>query len=176
MNLPEQETRPDCHDTRLICLTRGMVAKISFQDLEKISRYRWHAKYNKTTDSYYAYRNESRLGKNHQACISMAREICGLMDGDKRQPDHVNHDTLDNRRGNLRIATRAQNNSNRRRYSSNTSGHKGISWNPEIRKWMAWFQFEGKRQYLGSFAVLSDAVERYKSAAGRLHGEFACID
>src|SRR5262249_39337652 len=87
--------------------------------------------------------------------------------------DHVNGDSLDNRRGNLRYSTRAQNNRNRGRTRANKSGFKGVSRQRGGGGFRAQMTRDGVVYYLGKFSTAIDAALAYDAAARRLHGEFA---
>jgi len=78
--------------------------------------------------------------------------------------DHINGDTLDNRRENLRTVTRTQNNYNVGLHSNNTSGHTGVIWNKNREKWEAQIQYKGKHIYLGRHKDKKDAIEARKEA------------
>jgi hypothetical protein len=72
--------------------------------------------------------------------------------------DHLNHNTLDNRRANLRAVTHAQNMQNRRgarRQSS--SGVRGVSWDSAYQKWKVGLKVAGQQIYLGRYDSLADA-------------------
>ena len=87
--------------------------------------------------------------------------------------DHINGNTLDNRRCNLRLATSTQNGCNTRRRSDNTSGYKGVCWDAQQSKWKARVQVNG-RQYHAGFHDTAEAAYAARCAlAERLHGEFA---
>lgn len=92
---------------------------------------------------------------------------------DKRQPDHENGVTLDNRRNNLRFATSSQNAMNRRKTSANSSGYKGVHWHKGHQKWCAQIKVNGKSIHLGYFDTPEEAHAAYCEAATRLHGDFA---
>jgi len=87
--------------------------------------------------------------------------------------DHINGNSLDNRRQNLRLATRAQNMQNAGANSRNTSGYKGVHWLAAASKWQARIRHNGKRIHLGVFDTAEQADEAYRNAADSLHGEFA---
>lgn len=106
----------------------------------------------------------------HRAVLSRMLERKLLT---SEQVDHINGDPLDNRRSNLRLATHAENQRNKGRYSNNTSGYKGVSWAKKENKWQAQISFNGKVKYLGYFATAEDAYESYCKAAKELHGEYA---
>lgn len=87
--------------------------------------------------------------------------------------DHRNGVRDDNRRANLRPATREQNGMNRGAARNNTSGRKGVTWNKHSKKWMAAITANGRTKTLGHFADPDVAARAYQQAAGQLHGEFA---
>lgn len=87
--------------------------------------------------------------------------------------DHCNHDTLNNRRENLRLCTVAQNTANQRKSIRNTSGFKGVSWDRQNRQWEAKVCINGHRIFLGRFADLIEAARAYDAGAIKYFGEFA---
>lgn len=89
------------------------------------------------------------------------------------QIDHIDGDGLNNRRSNLRLATNAQNQHNRRFHAGNKSGFKGVFWDPSRSQWMAQITLNGEKVYLGRFRDISDAVAARAKAGEGLHGAFA---
>jgi len=88
--------------------------------------------------------------------------------------DHINHNGLDNRKANLRPATRAQNNYNRQRQRNKTSTeYKGISWRKDRKKWVAEIRVDYKGICLGYFDDEIGAARAYDSAARIFQGEYA---
>lgn len=85
--------------------------------------------------------------------------------------DHRNGNGLDNRRANLRLATRSRNNSNRK-LQGGTSPFKGVSWHKQAEKWRAQIT-DGKAYHLGLFISEEDAARAYDAAARLRFGEFA---
>ena len=87
-------------------------AIVDDDDLVWLSDWNWRAKPNRNT--VYAVRS-SRVGMpgRKQRLVHMHREIIGLKSSDRREADHINHNGLDNRKTNLRPATRVQNQNNR---------------------------------------------------------------
>lgn len=86
--------------------------------------------------------------------------------------DHINLNKLDNRRCNLRLATRKQNIQNQPRRVTNRSGYKGVRKYKNCSTYEARITINGQCIYLGSFPTAELAHEAY-CAAGRQHfGEF----
>lgn len=77
--------------------------------------------------------------------------------------DHINGDTLDNRKSNLRVITRAENNKNMRKHTNNTSGYSGVTFKDGL--WVAIIQLNHKRFYLGGYDTKEGANIAYKAAA-----------
>lgn len=86
--------------------------------------------------------------------------------------DHINRDKLDNRRSNLRIATRGQNMANRS--YKNTTGFRGVYVPPA--SFIASIKFEHTKIYIGSFRTIEEAAWMYDQYAIELHGEFATLN
>ena len=84
--------------------------------------------------------------------------------------DHINRVPSDNRLVNLRLANHSVNAINTGLRTTNTSGHKGITWNKKANKWLAQIVVNYKYKYLGIYSNLDDAVEAYNNAAKTLHG------
>ena len=89
--------------------------------------------------------------------------------------DHINLIKNDNRIGNLRTATRTQNNMNRLSSKHSTSGCKGASLDRRDGKYDARIRMNGKTYYLGRFSDPEDATKAYHAAAKKLCGEFARV-
>jgi hypothetical protein len=82
----------------------------------------------------------------------------------KNQADHVNHDTLDNRKSNLIVVSNAENCQNRQLYSNNTSGHIGITWHKQTGKWNAQIMVEREKKHLGLFDDINEAILARRAA------------
>lgn len=91
--------------------------------------------------------------------------------------DHINRDGKDNRIDNLRLATHAQNNVNRKVSSRNSSGVTGITYDPSPKRkkhWKADIKPPGmKRIRIGRFLTFEEAVDARRKAEQVYHGEFS---
>jgi len=153
-----------------IQLTQNKVAIVDDEDFEWLNQWKWSAY--KSHNIWYAIRSELTTNKN-RTIIRMHREILGLKLGDKLESDHINHNGLDNRRCNLRICNRFQNQHNRQPQKNCSSSYKGVYWNKEYRKWQIQIQVNGKRKNLGRFNSEIEAARVYDEAARGYYGEFA---
>jgi hypothetical protein len=155
-----------------IQLSKGQVAIVDDDLYDSLTRRRWHAWRNPVTGKYYA-RRYVRTGGGRRHLIHMHREVVGLLPGDPMRTDHIDGNTLDNRRENLRVATTSQNNANRGPQKNNTSGYKGVSRDKWRSKWRAQIQIGGRYECLGNFDTKEEAAVAYNHAARERYGEFA---
>jgi hypothetical protein len=156
-------------------LTKGYVTVVDDCDAD-LQFPKWQAE---VTNSglIYAARKHLDSGRSNKTTIKLHRVILERMLGRALQSgevvDHVNCDGLDNRRTNLRLATRQQNQANARRRSDNKSGYKGVIFDKARNKWRAEIRSMGIRKYLGRFDTADEAYRAYCDAATILFGEFA---
>jgi hypothetical protein len=104
--------------------------------------------------------------------IYFARELLNAPEG--LDVDHIDGNTLNNQKSNLRLATRSQNLCNRTKTKANTSGYKGVFANGQ--GYMARIIFDKKKHYLGTFPTPELAAKAYDEKAKVLHGEFAKLN
>ena len=91
--------------------------------------------------------------------------------------DHINGDRLDNRRENLRVVTREENQANRKKMRS-YSRYKGVFVERRFKtlRWRAKIQVNGRVHYLGVFDTEIQAAKAYNEAALRFSGSYARIN
>ena len=146
-----------------IPLTQGQVAVVDAEDYHLICDRKWYAQWVPCTSSFRAVSGSPP--------VYMHRVILGSYTD--AVVDHANHDTLDNRRSNLRGATRSENQCNLRCRVGDTSKYKGVFWSTGRNKWQARITFKNRCRHLGSFTCEEDAARAYDAAAIRVHGAFA---
>jgi HNH endonuclease/AP2 domain len=83
--------------------------------------------------------------------------------------DHINGNRADNRRANLRMATRAQNRQNTRLSKNNSSGVQGVTWDPERSKWATQIMVDRKNKHLGRYETLEEAALVRRLAEEKYH-------
>ncbi|MDR4987189.1 AP2 domain-containing protein [Bacillus cereus] len=155
-------------DHKKIKLNNGGFALVSDEDFEELSKYKWHRR----SSDGYAARTIYENGKF--TTVRMHREIIKAPPG--LVVDHINRDRLDNRRENLRIATRSQNTANSIAPSTNKSGYKGVQYRKEQKRWRAVIRVNGKHISLGQYGTAEEAAQAYNEAAVKYFGEYARIN
>jgi len=94
--------------------------------------------------------------------------------------DHIDGDTLNNKKSNLRNVTKGQNAKNARKKKSAASKYKGVSYFKRdkdlVGKWIARIQVEGKTKRLGYFNSETAAAIAYNDAAKKYHKEYAVLN
>ena len=158
---------------RRIPLPKRKFAVVSPEDYQRLNKFKWYVQTNASTS--YAVRYV-RVGISKKyALVWMHREVVPAPKG--MFVDHINHIGLDNRRTNLRLATRRQNMYNRRKLRKNTTSlFKGVYWRSDTKCWRANITVDGKRIRLGQFNSQIDAAKAYDDAARKHHGQFAVLN
>jgi len=125
-------------------------------DYDWLAQWRW-------SDSHgYAMRVVTK--DKVRTVIWLHRLIMGLESDDPREVDHMNGDTYDCRRQNLRICDHLTNGQNRREpympgLKRGSSPYRGVSWNKRHGKWVVQVRWDGKNRWLGYFESELEAAE-----------------
>lgn len=151
-----------------IKLTQGKYALVDDSDYEWLSQWKWCYSQGRKNQDGYAVRKIWIKETQKTKTIRMHRLILNLSRGELI--DHINGDTLDNRRINLRKCNYLQNGHNRKMSRRNTSGYKGIY--PHKSKWRAYIGFNKKLIFLGDYKNIEDAIKVRNLAEERYFGEF----
>lgn len=157
-----------------INLTQGQFALVDDEDYEYLNQWKWYAALNWGTRTFYATRY-SKKGEieGPRKRIFMHRVIMKTPKG--LFVDHINHDTINNCKINLRNCTTAENCRNRKINSRNTTGYKGVTKRKKSVNFDASIAVDGKTYHLGSFKTAKEAKEAYEAYckyAEKYHGKF----
>jgi len=159
-----------------IPLTKGRQATVDTADYDYLTEI---GSWCYSSSGYAVHYSSDEFGK--RTVLYMHRIIMERMLGDLiplgYQVDHISGAAdgiaarLDNRRENLRLATRSQNQAHKGLAVNNTSLYKGISWNQG--KWEARIKYGQRRLHLGRYTDAQTAATMYDAAARLLYQDFA---
>jgi hypothetical protein len=128
---------------------------IDTQDLSLASSFpgTWVGEYHPTSKRYYVHGRRYANGTSDKVYFHRWLLSCP----DDLVVDHIDGDSLNNLRSNLRTVTSSENAKNRKVYTTNQSGVRGVSWDRAKGKWRVQFSINGKSKYFGSFIEFHDA-------------------
>jgi len=164
-------------ESRELKLTQGVVALIDAEDFDRLNAWPWYPATKKKANRTYVYPythwripGSGDPGKYvslmmHQMLMMIPRGMRG---------DHINGDTLDNRKQNLRIVTHSQNLWNMG--ARDGKRFKGIDYREQKGKWRARIMIDRQVTFLGYFDTDEEAARAYDEAAKRFQGEYARLN
>lgn len=152
-----------------VTLHNGMKAIVDDEDYDRVVSFgKWTA--HKVANNWYAITCKLENGRKKQYAM---HQIVATFPG---QVDHINRNGLDNQKGNLRPCNASQNAANCRTPKNNTSGFKGVSYDPIKRRWVARIRIRGIRKRLGTYHTPEEAACAYDKAAIEGNGEYAGLN
>lgn len=152
-----------------IPLTRGKTTLVSACDCD-LTAFRWCLTTGNKGNEYAIRRLRHEIQRLHRVVME---RMLGRPLHAKEFVDHINGESLDNRRANLRLATQTQNNINAKCRSDNQSGFKGVGFHRQTGKWVARIKVNGRTKSLGLYETPEEAHQAYCKAAIQYYGEFA---
>lgn len=152
--------------SKRIFARNGEMIIVDDEDFEYLRQWRWYINAQGYAVGYKDWNKEKKsLVRMHRI---INRTPSGLL------TDHINGNKLDNRRNNLRNANRSQNACNSRP-RSNSTNHKGVSWDGKNKRWRVQIGLNGKNYVFGRYEEITDAIKVANKKRLELHGEFARI-
>jgi hypothetical protein len=161
-------------------LSRGKISQLDEVDIDIIDN-NWAALGN-GRGKFYAVRSSKTGESSHRKHILLHRVILERKLGRQIDTwdmvDHINGNTLDNRRENLRLADHVANAANSEKITHRggkrtTSRFKGVRLRNDTKKWEAYITYHQKRINLGCYATELEAARAYDGAAKTFFGDFA---
>lgn len=144
--------------------------RISACDFETVSKMTWQLRKAKRKNGIvYNYFWNSKRIKGKRNYTALHRFIVNAKKGDI--VDHIDGDTNNNTRENLRICTMAQNIQKANLTKPRKCPYMGI--NKHRNKWRAYIRDNGKATHLGTFDTPLQAAVAYDKAARRIFGKYA---
>lgn len=154
----------------------GYQVLVDDEDVERIQEHYWRPDRNieKNPNNWYLVSKMKIEGKWYN--IRLHRFLMNCPPTGGLYVDHINNNTLDNRKMNLRFATVAENAANTIRKVKSASGYKGVHWNDKSGKWVARVGRKTKGVYLGYWDKPEDAAKDYDMMMLEIYGEFAATN
>lgn len=154
-----------------IRLNTGETVLCDDDDFEMLSTFSWYRVLpTKRCRHTYVRTCITKNGKRHS--IMMHRMVMRVYDS-KIMIDHINNNSLDNRKCNLRVCSNSENLRNTRKRVNNKSGYKGVHWDKVKGMYRASIMHYRRKIQLGCFKDPAEAHKAYIEASKKLHGEFA---
>jgi hypothetical protein len=147
---------------------------IDTEDLDKLIKYNntWHTFYSATAKTNYVAATKRRENSNKYNTVYLHRLLTDAPPDS--YVDHINHNTLDNRKKNLRITTNDKNTRHRRsKNSNNKSGYRNVCWSESDNKWIVQLQINGKNTVLGYFNDVHEAGKFAKEMRKKYYKKYA---
>jgi len=146
---------------------------IDDEDFEKVKGYTWVLNFRKNRNVFYAER--TRTKDKDKKNFRMHRLIMDCPEG--MTVDHINRNTLDNRKENLRICSNKENVRNsKKRKDGITSKYKGVHYAKKRDVFVSQITVDKEHKFLGHFKNEEDAAIAYNNAAIKYFGEFANLN
>lgn len=153
------EVRGEVVAIKIMHKGKELEAIVDVDELPKLHdyKYSWNAHLHPHTGTYYV------IGYSPGKRISLHRYI--MDDPFGLVIDHINHDTLDNRKCNLRAVSVKENSLNRRGAANRSKSRiRGVHWNEEKRAWQARISTREGRVFLGYFKDKEEAKRAVEKA------------
>jgi len=147
----------------------SFIVLIDADEWENVSRFHWHHNSSKIGGPYFRGWVKNIDGTRthvylHRFIINAPKE---------KHVDHINGNTLDNRKINLRLCFQIENCHNSKKSKKNTTGYKGVTYNKREKKYKAQICLNWEHKCLGTFETAEEAYAAYCRAACEYYGQFA---
>jgi len=146
-------------------LIRGLEVLVDDEDVAFVTQHKWYVAKRNYLFRYIGH--SSNFKYLHHELLGATRHS---------HVDHINHNTLDNQRANLRICSISQNAMNRNKRPNTSSRFKGVSFYKRYKKWKARVKIDETEIWLGYFNDEINAAKAYNEAAKKYFGEFAQLN
>lgn len=145
------------------------VALVDEDDFDNVIKYKWNLHKDSVNTYFRAYKGYKDNGIKEYIFLHNL-----IMNNLNKQfiVDHIDGNTLNNKKENLRKCSLHKNEVNKKKPKNNTSGHKGVHYSSVERKWKAYISYKNKRIHLGTFINKEDAIRAREKAENKYFKEF----
>lgn len=161
---------------KIILNIKGYFITIDTSDYLLISKYTWRPNKIKDQPWLIYFRTYTEGSHTTRKEILMHRLIMGCTYKDGINIDHIDGNTLNNSKSNLRRCSISQNVANARKAPNKSSPYKGVTLDAKSGKWKVTITCKGRSYHLGYYINILDAAKTYNEKAIELFGEFAKIN
>lgn len=165
-----------------IYLTQGYKTLVDDNLFKGLNKHKWFTVISGRTHNH-VYACRKLKGKRRWMSHAVMGVSSEFLKANALVVDYINHNTLDNRRCNLRLATRSQDQMNtiglKKQVSKRqapTSSFKGVSWSTRYGLWKASIHVDNKEIYLGRYVDEREAAQMYNRAALFYYKEYATLN
>lgn len=144
----------------------GKVAIVDDDVYEWATQWKWSITVGRNGRNSNVSRSARFQGKVYH--IRLYHCVIGNPINDGIVVDHIDRNILNNQRENLRYCTFRENAWNASIGKNNSSGVKGVHWDPRKKTWVASIR--------GRFSNIEDAINFRNAGISLLHGEFAVLN
>jgi len=159
---------------RRIPLSQGQVALVNYRDYRRLMKHKWFA-VRQRGGNFYAARSQWDSKEKRTRRVWMHREILRLGRGRLQQVDHIDGDTLNNCRRNMRRCTPGENSRNQKS-QLRSSQYKCVCWNKRQHKWHARLGYRYQKIHLGFFDDEVEAAQAADRGMLKYHRGFARLN
>ncbi len=157
--------------TAQIPLRNGGFALVDAADYDDLARFNWRSVQG-SKGKPYLHRNVQNADGS-RTYESMRRRLIGVPG---LWVDHIDGDTFNNTRANLRLCTPSENARNRKAQAGSSSRFVGVTLLKRNGKWQASIEVKGRHVHIGHFASETEAALARDRVASATFGEFAKLN
>lgn len=159
---------------RVLENNKNLNVLVDDEDYQLFSKFKWTIIYKREIP--YVIRGQWISETKSTKIIYLHRLLVNAKNNDI--VDHINGNTLDNTRANLRICSSVDNSRNQKLNKKNKTGYKGVFYNKRLKSkpYSVHIGFNNKTIFCGYYSTKEEAASAYNDVAIKFFGEFARLN